>query len=549
MENKQNKQNSNSTPSLNEKIELVKKALLNSEEKNEKNSIHLNNNPDDNLAIGEQRPEFELERDSRNKFKYYDCPFCGEHKFTPFVYKNNFRDKKAGDYVDFSVTGFGMCFKGKCKFHNGIYPSYDNGYRYSMAGKKPSNVSSTSVSFTPNFNIINKIKNFISKKSDNISKEESKISNYPNIISNYSTPILSPKNIVTSTSTKSLPYSTKTIATVCNYDTITVDEIKNFTRKGKQNIVECDYYYIDSNDNKKPVNISIGVKGTITSINSSLKTNLIIPTFTSYKEDDINKCLREMLVRGGLTKTVIVNGDVHRFDATLYYYFDTQIKVRTARIIYYDADGKRFKPEKYKKYDFFYAESGLTNPYNTYSFHQKDQAFEYTLSCFNCSWLHTMIDRERQRQLINQEEEEEYQKFNMQLCLFGLPKLMKMIKEEGAKNVEVRLVEGEKNAVIANLLYPEYAWLATGGSTGFSKEMLMDLKNLEIDSIVAIPDKDATELWQKNAIKISNELNLDIQVTDALMYMNCIGDTGDMADLIIYDVKNNTHYADSIVKG
>ncbi len=542
MKNNQNfDSNSNSTPSLNEKIELVKKALAQSSNSN----TNQNKNPNDDLAYGEQKPEFELERDNRNKFKYYDCPFCGEHKFTPYVYKNNFRDKRAGDYVDFSVTGFGMCFKGKCKFHDGIYPNYANGFRYSMAGKKPSNVSSTSVSFTPNFNIIKK-GNKISNKQNIISNHQNIISNQQNIISNYSTPILPPKNIVTST--KSLPCSAKTITKECNYDIVLADEIKSFTRKGKQNIVACDYYYIDNNDNKKPVNISIGIKGKITSINSSLKTNLIAPTFTSYKEEDIDKCLREMWVGGGLTKTVIVNNDVYRFDATLYYYLDTQRKIRTARIIYYDKDGKRFKPENHKKYQFFFSDAGFASS-SSFSYHQKDEEFTYELSQFNCSWLHTMIDRQRQRQLINQGKEEDYQPFKMKQCLFGLPKLMKMIKEEGAKYVEVRLVEGEKNAVIANLVYPEFAWIATGGSNGFSKDMLMDLKSLGIDSIVAIPDKDATDLWKQNAIKISNALKLDIQVTDALMYMDCIGDKGDIADLIIYDAKNNTHYADSIVKG
>jgi hypothetical protein len=482
-----------------------------------------------------EKPTFELQQGETTQYQVYNCPFCGgKLKYTPYVYKERFRDCEAGEIVDF--YRFGKCFRTSCPAHDGIYPSYGNGYRYDMANK----------SNKPYSNTFGNTANSISNEGNKISKEGNKISNCPNIISNYSTPILPPKNIVTST--KSLPYSAKTITTG-NYDTITVDEIKNFRRMGKQNIVVCNYYYIDDNDNKKPVNISIGVKGNITSINSSLKTNLIIPTFTSYTEKDIDKCLREMGVRGGLTKTVIVNNDVHRFDATLFYYFDTQKNVRTARIIYYDENGKRFKPEKYKKYNFFYTESGLTNPNNTYSFHQQDEEFTYELSQFNCSWLHTMIDRQRQRQLINQGKEDEYQKFKLQQCLFGLPKLMNMIKEEGAESVEVRLVEGEKNAVIANLLYPEYAWLATDGSNGFSTEMLMDLKDLGIDSIVAIPDKDATELWQQHSFKISKALNLDIQVTDALMYMDCIGDTGDISDLIIYDATHNTRYADSIVKG
>ena len=479
-----------------------------------------------------EKPKFELQHGETTQYQVYDCPFCGgKLKYTPYVYKERFRGCEAGEIVDF--YRFGKCFRTSCPAHDGIYPRYDNGYRYDMANKSYSNTFGNTI-------------NNISKEGNKISKEGNNISNYPNIISNYSTPILPPKNIVTST--KSLPCSAKTITKECNYDTILADEIKSFTRKGKQNIVACNYYYIDNNDNKKPVNISIGIKGKITSINSSLKTNLIVPTFTSYKEEDIDKCLREMWVGGGLTKTVIVNNDVYRFDATLYYYLDTQMKVHTARIIYYDKDGKRFKPENHKKYQFFFSDAGFASS-SSFSYHQKDEEFTYELSQFNCSWLHTMIDRQRQRQLINQGKEEDYQPFKMKQCLFGLPKLMKMIKEEGAKYVEVRLVEGEKNAVIANLVYPEFAWIATGGSNGFSKDMLEDLKSLGIDSIVAIPDKDATDLWKQNAIKISNALKLDIQVTDALMYMDCIGDKGDIADLIIYDVKNNTHYADPIVKG
>lgn len=83
-----------------------------------------------------------------------------------------------------------------------------------------------------------------------------------------------------------------------------------------------------------------------------------------------------------------------------------------------------------------------------------------------------------------------YNEFNLKQCFFG----EHLLKLEPSKTVAI--VESEKTALIASVLFPKYIWLACGGLNNLSEEKCKVLKNRKV---VLFPDLNAYDKWEQKA--------------------------------------------------
>lgn len=108
-------------------------------------------------------------------------------------------------------------------------------------------------------------------------------------------------------------------------------------------------------------------------------------------------------------------------------------------------------------------------------------------------------------------------------CLFGLHLLTK------EKTSSIAIVESEKTAIIASVHYPEFIWMATGGSNNLSADKL---KPLEGKHIVLFPDVGKTKEWKGKVNQIQNEnpfINLNINESLEIKGYN---ENTDLADIL-----------------
>ena len=97
--------------------------------------------------------------------------------------------------------------------------------------------------------------------------------------------------------------------------------------------------------------------------------------------------------------------------------------------------------------------------------------------CDAVDWLHARLMRQQGKAASD---------YHLRQCLFGehlLPKRPDSI---------VCVVEGEKSAVIASLVFPQYVWVATGGKYGLSPGMC---KSLAGRDVLVYADADAVGEW------------------------------------------------------
>ena len=97
--------------------------------------------------------------------------------------------------------------------------------------------------------------------------------------------------------------------------------------------------------------------------------------------------------------------------------------------------------------------------------------------CDAVDWLHARLMRQQGKAASD---------YHLRQCLFGehlLPKRPDTI---------VCVVEGEKSAVIASLVFPQYVWVATGGKYGLSPRMC---KSLAGRDVLVYTDADAVGEW------------------------------------------------------
>jgi len=139
--------------------------------------------------------------------------------------------------------------------------------------------------------------------------------------------------------------------------------------------------------------------------------------------------------------------------ATVFWYIDSQWNVRTGKIMLYDSEtGRRVQNPKPR-----------------------------------IDWAHSGVPKE---------ENEVFRP-----CLFG----------EHLINVHphkpIALVESEKTAVISSLYFPQFNWLATGGSGGLKLEKLQPILHKKI---VFFPDLDAHDKWSDFATQLKQLYNIKV---------------------------------------
>ncbi len=144
--------------------------------------------------------------------------------------------------------------------------------------------------------------------------------------------------------------------------------------------------------------------------------------------------------------------------ATVFWQTDNQNRVRTGKIMFYNAEtGKRIK-----------------EPYN------------------HVTWVHSVLHKGD---------------YNLKQCFFG----EHLLSED--KNRPVALVESEKTALIASYYLPQFLWIASGGKNGcFNANSLSVLAGR---SVVLFPDLGATDYWQSK-ISLMKSYGIDVQLFDYL---------------------------------
>ena len=183
-----------------------------------------------------------------------------------------------------------------------------------------------------------------------------------------------------------------------------------------------------------------------------------------------------------------------RNNEIIFWQIDTTRKVRTGKIMQYNpVTGKRIKHE-----------DGAIN------------------------WVHNKLKRQG---TISQD-------FNLSQCLFG-EHLLKTYP-----NKTVSIVESEKTAIIASIVFPDYVWLATGALNGLSldKCFVLDKRKVYI-----FPDLGkAYEIWKQKSEEISNFIIWNVHVSGLLENIatpSAKAEGFDIADYIISQLRSNQQSA------
>lgn len=121
--------------------------------------------------------------------------------------------------------------------------------------------------------------------------------------------------------------------------------------------------------------------------------------------------------------------------------------------------------------------------------------------------------------------------FNLCQCYFG-EHLLRLYPDK-----PVAIVEAEKTAVIASMIYHNYNWLAAGNLNGLNIEKSRVLRN---KTVILYPDSGCYDRWLRKAEQINIELSLNLSVSDLLEHFATpqqIHHGYDLADYVIDQLK------------
>jgi hypothetical protein len=97
--------------------------------------------------------------------------------------------------------------------------------------------------------------------------------------------------------------------------------------------------------------------------------------------------------------------------------------------------------------------------------------------------------------------------FNLSQCYFG-EHLLRLYPDK-----PVAIVEAEKTAVIASMIYHDYNWLAAGNLNGLN---IQKSKVLQGKTVILYPDAGCFDRWIHKADQINRELPLHLTVSTFL---------------------------------
>ncbi len=118
--------------------------------------------------------------------------------------------------------------------------------------------------------------------------------------------------------------------------------------------------------------------------------------------------------------------------------------------------------------------------------------------------------------------------FNLSQCYFG-EHLLRLYPDK-----PVAIVEAEKTAVIASIIYHDYNWLAAGNLNGLNVEKSRVLRG---KTIILYPDAGCYNRWLRKAEQINRELPLHLTVSAFLEHFVTPQQTHNGYDLADYIIK------------
>ena len=405
------------------------------------------------------------------------CPKCGRKDFTPY------KDYETNQLIDKQICGkcshVGLESEGHCNYHlspREYFKQHPERRQY-FFGNEQGNYSNKQNNYPNNyFNYPNKYTNrvnYFSNRWNNFTNNSNNFYNNPNRLGNESFGYN--KGFY---SNSQYPYYNRGYNKESNNNPYRVDSnpYKIDLEVLMEKFYKCDYI---PNDYLH------------TSVSDSLELCSLGKYLLSKKID------REDIIQMSLDMGIRTN----YYSQTLYYLTDKTHKVRSAKIMDYDTQGHRIHY------------SNTNKPSNTNNQPSNTQNNQSNIFRTDATWLHTKYIKEMKE--VNKEFS-----FRFVNTVFGYENLLKTIECYGVKQTVVWLFEAEKTASIIHLLYkkkyPHIAMIGLGGEGNLSTNMLLGLKELEIDSVLAFPDKGYLEDWKVKAEKVSTDLDIEVLVSDKI---------------------------------
>ena len=204
----------------------------------------------------------------------------------------------------------------------------------------------------------------------------------------------------------------------------------------------------------------------------SFNSNFVRFLCKHFSRDKIEKAMRNYAL--GATK----NGSV------IFWQIDIKGNVRTGKIMQYNpATGKRIRHK-----------SGAIN------------------------WVHNILKRRNPK----------YTNYNLNQCYFG-EHLLKFYP-----NKTIAIVEAEKTAVIASMIFDNYNWLAAGNLNGLNIEKSKVLRDKHV---ILFPDAGCYQRWTKKSMQIKSEVFCKIETSHLIENHATADQTTDGYDIADYIIE------------
>lgn len=208
----------------------------------------------------------------------------------------------------------------------------------------------------------------------------------------------------------------------------------------------------------------------------SYKSNFVRFLCKHFPRENVKKAIENYAL--GATKN----------QSVIFWQIDINGKVRTGKIMQYNPDtGKRIKNK-----------TGAIN------------------------WVHNILKKRNSKK-----RNSEFVNFNLCQCYFG-EHLIRLYPDK-----PIAIVEAEKTAIIASMIYTNYNWLAAGNLNGLNVEKSRVLQN---KNVVLYPDAGCFDKWEKKSIQIKSQIFCNIK-TSSLTEKHATKDQTkagyDIADYII----------------
>ncbi len=228
--------------------------------------------------------------------------------------------------------------------------------------------------------------------------------------------------------------------------------------------VNCGYHYtpkhyFQENPDAKEIPVPVmPVKPTVESKPVSFIEDSIVQASFQQKAYEVNRFVLFLMDRFGakmaedMVKKFSIGNSKFWNGATVFWQIDREWRTHAGKVMQYDrSTGKRVKstqPDGSKK--------------------------------VRITWVHSILKNNGM---------EQYQNFNLSQCLFGEHQLATEPEDK-----PVGIVESEKTAIIASIYKPELIWMACGGLSNISAQIL---KPLQGRKVVLFPDLNAYDKWVK----------------------------------------------------